>query len=313
MEKKSRSPFAVMCLAFAFGVIALVTNLAVSFFYPRLFFWAGIQNEPEWIQSLMDIAVYLALLLPGALFLWLVFRENPAEEWRQTPGSPRLPFLFLPMALGAGYLVSLLGDYVCGDFLERFSQSSSAESYYTEPGAVALYFVSTCILAPLLEEYIYRGLLFKHLLPLGEGVAVFVTSLLFGLCHLSLSQTLFAFAVGISLGYARSRTGSIWFGVLIHFVTNLISFAVTYWAFVFEADWVEPVWTVVYTYLINAAIAGVAVYIILRIIRKAKQRSLFRGLQIEKPKSNVKWIFANPFIYLFLFGYAALLFIYYHG
>ncbi|MBP5230925.1 MAG: CPBP family intramembrane metalloprotease, partial [Clostridia bacterium] len=238
----------------------------------------------------------------------------PKTEWRQAPSVPRLPFLFLPMAIGAGYLCSDLFSRIFGSVLERFSQSAGAESYYRHPAAVALYFVNICILAPLLEEFLYRGILLKHLLPLGEPTAVLVSALVFGFAHISLSQTIFAFAVGIALGIARTRSGSIWFGVLIHFTANLFSFGVSYWGFVFEEPWATPVTNAIYMLLIGAAIAGSVVYFVRSIVMIASARR--RG-EVRTPEENKtsgwKWFFGNPLLYVFAAFYIALLFIYYRA
>lgn len=306
--KRQKSPFGIVCAAFGFGVVMLLTNLAVSYLYS--FLYVGfLEGQPEWALQLSEIVTYLALMLPGAVYLCLVFRENPVSVWKEPPGTPRLPFLFFPMALGIGYLTSILTDSMFGDFLDRFSQSASAETFPTTPAGILLYFVSICILPPFFEEFLYRGVLFKHLQPLGEGPAVFVSAFLFAIGHISLSQTLFALAVGVALGYARSRSGSVWYGVLIHFVVNLISFGVSYWAFVYSVPWMEQVLNLMYTLLINLAIAGMAVYFILRTIRRARERA---AMQVPPPKqSNAKWIFMNPLIYICILIYVSLLILYY--
>ncbi|MBR4466900.1 MAG: hypothetical protein IKS34_01220, partial [Clostridia bacterium] len=61
--------------------------------------------------------------------------------------------------------------------------------------------------------------------------------------------------------------------------------------------------------LINLAIAGMAIYFILRTIRRARERA---AMQDPPPKhSNAKWIFMNPLIYICILIYVSLLILYY--
>ena len=304
---ETRKPFTLSLVAFGFGIIGLAANLAVSFgygfLYPRV-----IEGQPEWVEALADVGVYFALLFPGALFLQLLFREKPFAPFAERPGCPRFPFLFLPMAVGIGHFVSYFAERLFGDLMAPYSQYTDPETMYTSPAAIAIYFFSLCILPPLLEEYIYRGLLLKHLLPLGRTTAVIVSSLLFALSHISLSQTVFAFAMGVVIGVAYLRSGSMWYGVLIHLITNLISFGISYWGFAYGFyDATEQFYGILSTLLFNAAFAGIAVYTVFRIIDRNRNRA--EG--IPSSGGGAKWVFMNPLFYLFVFCYVALIVIYY--
>ena len=299
--------------ALGFGILVLLTNLAVSVAVSYLYRAYQLQNASQTVRALLDILAYFALLAPGALFLLLFFRKDKGPDFSGSPWVPRLPFLFIPMAIGAGYLNSIWTDSLFGIIFDRFSQSASAEDFYTEPVPVLLYFVSVVILPAILEEWIYRGLLLKHLLPIGKTAAIILSALIFGLSHISLSQSMFAFAVGIPLGIAYAETGKIRFGVVIHGLTNLISFGISYWALVWPQDWINGAYNVMIVILINALIVGVIVYSILG----ASARRHSRLAQTWNPAGaipaggNAKWIFANPLFYLLIIGFIALLFLYY--
>ena len=82
------------------------------------------------------------------------------------------------------------------------------------------------IMAPLFEEFLLRGLLYgslRHLME--EHSAVAVTAGVFALMHLQYEWTIMLLIVpmGVVLGYARSRGGSIWVAVLLHMANNLVS------------------------------------------------------------------------------------------
>src|SRR6185503_10277017 len=50
-----------------------------------------------------------------------------------------------------------------------------------------------------------------------------LTSVIFGLAHGILQQSIGACVVGIVIGYVAVKTGSLWPGVLYHFVHNCLS------------------------------------------------------------------------------------------
>ena len=83
------------------------------------------------------------------------------------------------------------------------------------------------VVSPVLEELMFRGLGFKLLERLGQGSAILLTGLAFGLFHGLLVQLPAFAAVGFGLGYHRSRTHSVYPGIVTHALINLIGVALT--------------------------------------------------------------------------------------
>jgi membrane protease YdiL (CAAX protease family) len=94
-------------------------------------------------------------------------------------------------------------------------------------GWLPLLWVSVIVIAPLVEEIVFRGFLFVGLQQFRHGniVAVLVTSLLWALIHLqyNLAQMSLIFFLGILLGIARIRTRSLWVPVAMHMLNNLVA------------------------------------------------------------------------------------------
>jgi uncharacterized protein len=84
-------------------------------------------------------------------------------------------------------------------------------------GAFAL---AVTVVAPIVEELMFRGVGYTLLEPLGERVAIVLVGLAFGLVHGLFEGFLIIFAFGTALAYLRSRTGSIYPCVLLHSVFN---------------------------------------------------------------------------------------------
>lgn len=79
------------------------------------------------------------------------------------------------------------------------------------------------IIAPLFEEFWFRGMVLESLRPYGNGFAIFVSALLFGMTHANFSQFFYATVLGICLGYIAVSTGSIVTTTIMHAMVNGIS------------------------------------------------------------------------------------------
>ena len=82
------------------------------------------------------------------------------------------------------------------------------------------------VLGPLFEELLLRGLLFgtvRHIAD--EHVSVAVTAGVFALMHLQYSVPIMLLIIplGVVLGYARARSGSILVPIVLHMANNSLS------------------------------------------------------------------------------------------
>ncbi|MCI0557084.1 MAG: CPBP family intramembrane metalloprotease, partial [Nitrososphaera sp.] len=86
--------------------------------------------------------------------------------------------------------------------------------------AFIAFFLVVSLVAPVVEELTYRGLGFTLLAPYGTLTAILVTGFLFGAAH-GLVIALPVLAIfGIVVGWLRSRTDSVYPGMILHGVFN---------------------------------------------------------------------------------------------
>lgn len=83
--------------------------------------------------------------------------------------------------------------------------------------------LSTVAVPALVEEYAFRGLVLGSLKRYGEGFAIVVSALLFGLMHGNFEQMPFAFLVGLALGYITVKTESLLTAIAVHATNNAVS------------------------------------------------------------------------------------------
>ena len=82
---------------------------------------------------------------------------------------------------------------------------------------------ATVILAPIAEEIIFRGVTMNLAKKAGASfiVANLIQAVLFGVYHVNLVQGTYAAIVGLVLGYAAHKYGSLYPTVLLHLAYNL--------------------------------------------------------------------------------------------
>ena len=86
-------------------------------------------------------------------------------------------------------------------------------------------FALHCAAAPLAEELVFRGAVQGLLRPLGPRAAVCVQAALFAVQHGTPACMASAPGCGLVRGARRDRTGSLWPGMLLHTLNNLLVFA----------------------------------------------------------------------------------------
>ncbi len=82
--------------------------------------------------------------------------------------------------------------------------------------------VSNSIFVPIIEEYVFRGVIFTYLRKYGTAFAVIASALIFGIAHSSPTQSVFAFAFGMFAAFLFVLTGNIKSSVIFHAINNFI-------------------------------------------------------------------------------------------
>ena len=171
-------------------------------------------------HAVVTVALPLIGLIPVSLFARN--RGLPLRcEAREKPGA-RDAGLFLLAMFGLS-VVGTVGLILTEGFFNAAGYSVLIDDLIIDDTALSriLTIAYAAILAPIVEEYIYRGVVIDCLRPWGEHFAVLVSAMLFGLAHGNLNQLLNAALIGYFLGYVCIKTGSWRLGVLLHAANNI--------------------------------------------------------------------------------------------
>ena len=179
---------------------ALLYMLAISLFtFPSL----GIVGDA--------LTAVLAMLLPYAVTKYTPL-QMPSVGFGKAPKKEHLPLLWLlPLFVAITFGLSLLCNWI-GSFFGATSPT------YT--GKLLALLFSHALIPAVIEEFCFRHICFSILSPLGEKSALFATSLLFAVAHISPVSMAYALVAGLLLGALRAYTGSLLFPMLFHFINN---------------------------------------------------------------------------------------------
>ena len=78
------------------------------------------------------------------------------------------------------------------------------------------------ICAPVMEEYIFRKLIVDRTVRYGQGTAVVVSGLMFGLFHGNLNQFVYAAVIGMFLAFLYVKTGDLRITISLHMLFNFV-------------------------------------------------------------------------------------------
>ncbi len=210
-------------------------------------------NYPDWKQSLLLCFILIGThLLAGLVivYLWSLFDAGEPPFWVMASSSMAANLFVIKYALSktdfpagkylgdkisdiSAYLVTLilifgasivisqvinvLRLFFAADIYQEIINSMLAENIF----AVLLVLV---ILPAILEEFIFRGIIFSGLYKnRGFKFALIFSSFLFGLVHFNFVQGFSAFLTGLILGWLYWQYNSLIIPIIAHGFNNLLS------------------------------------------------------------------------------------------
>lgn len=180
-----------------------------------------------------DIHGVITLLGNGILFSALVHYKQLSYRSLFHPSSSSvtatLAVLAAPILLLIPALI-LLNWTLLSVLVSLFPLSRQEQSMFEQMASNSVASIVTmCILAPVLEEMLFRGIILRSfLLQYSRANAIFGSAVLFGLAHLNIYQFVVGLLVGIFLAWLYERARSLWPCILCHAAYNS-AVALNYW------------------------------------------------------------------------------------
>lgn len=170
-------------------------------------------------NALYQYSTAVSELILFAIILAVVFWIARGLPKREAFALRRPESWSRAIALGFGVLIAIaVSNAALDPFLhggrEQGLTPSGWESSHAAAFAVNLF--AFAVVGPIAEELTFRGLGFYLLEPYGQTVAIAVIGITFGLWHGLVEALPVLIVFGTGLAFLRSRTGSIYPGVILH-------------------------------------------------------------------------------------------------
>ncbi|MCF6186467.1 MAG: CPBP family intramembrane metalloprotease [Desulfobulbaceae bacterium] len=143
------------------------------------------------------------------------------------PGRINIKIL-LPVIFFLAYLTIVFGyaHFTNNDqiILDRTEKFHSLQIFRGSTLESITYVVGLVLIAPVLEEILYRGIFFPPFeRKLGSGGAICLISFLWALTHLNIDAIASIFIMGLVLGYLYKQTKSLLSGIIFHSLINVFA------------------------------------------------------------------------------------------
>lgn len=172
---------------------------------------------PSWLTIVINDVVLYCIAIPIGYVLLKSVPEEPTHAYRLKPGRFfALLLMCFPLMYGGSILGTLFSSLFSG------GTSSNRMEDITGGNSVVINVIALVILAPLVEEWLFRKQLISRLRRFGEKPAILMSALMFALFHMNFYQFFYAFALGLMFGYVYTRTSMLRYSTLMHMIINTI-------------------------------------------------------------------------------------------
>ncbi len=226
-----RKPLTIKDSSVAFLSAFLISQLAIVFVTILAIIICNIAGlGSESYQTFFNTSYgYLILASVMYLVIALVFffinRKSDNKIISKSSGKKILFYILIA-------IISFLALYpiiTCIDtLLINLGISLNTLPYELNTSGYLVSLLSVVILPAIVEELLFRGLIFKGLKPYGKVFSISISALIFSLYHISIDQTIYPFLIGLLLGVIMYKENNILYCIVIHFTNNLLSLTLSY-------------------------------------------------------------------------------------
>ena len=217
--------------------VSLVALETCSFILSIILLLFSLVTSKNQLQFEIDPGIEMAFQAVASIFLFTApfiaiyklfgYRISNLVSFKKSPKGLALPFFFFGVGFSA--FSNITTNYI-DTFFQNFGIDYAPTDMELPTGffGFLLTFIATAVTPALVEEFACRGIIMGSLRKFGDGFAIVASAVVFGLMHGNFQQIPFAFLMGLILGFAAVKTGSLRVSVAIHFFNNFISVFFSY-------------------------------------------------------------------------------------
>ena len=202
MKKIKNIPLFLFLISFFYIVFKIINEKCIVYF------------ESSKVYYIVDTITYLLSFFPVIFYFKKTMKENQ--------------YFFERKNLRFNNFIFYLGIMIFINFImvnARIGYNNESKIIYNYE-STTYYIITNIILssliAPILEEIIFRGILMNNLMKYGYKVAIITNSVLFGFYHININAMGRTILAGIILSYITYRY-SLKYSIKLHIILNIIA------------------------------------------------------------------------------------------
>lgn len=216
--KTYKKHFSSLGLMYFLGALIIIgVQVAVSMLV--LAFAPSLLDNPN-LSLLVSMLPTYAIAFP---LTSLLIRQVPGVQMKKHNMKPTQLLGAFAISYALMYLSNLAGQFFTNiiGIIKGSPVDDAIADLVSELNPLTAFFVMV-LLAPALEECIFRKLLVDRTIRYGEGTAIFLSGLMFGLFHGNLNQFVYTFLVGAFWAFIYVKTGRLRYTIYLHMALNFM-------------------------------------------------------------------------------------------
>lgn len=216
--KTYKKHFSSLGLMYFLGALIIIgVQVAVSMLV--LAFAPSLLDNPN-LSLLVSMLPTYAIAFP---LTSLLIHQVPGVQMKKHDMKPTQLLGAFAISYALMYLSNLAGQFFTNiiGIIKGSPVDDAIADLVSELNPLTAFFVMV-LLAPALEEWIFRKLLVDRTIRYGEGTAIFLSGLMFGLFHGNLNQFVYTFLVGAFWAFIYVKTGRLRYTIYLHMALNFM-------------------------------------------------------------------------------------------
>lgn len=225
-------------------VIALVKSLGhiFSYFLITVFCYIGVlvlklgEGYPEESRLFIETS-YTSIIMAAFYFVYILIKQFRKRDAFKKPTAVNT-FLVVSFAVLMYFVINVITALLMAVLPDSITETYTVNEYVQSGQPPLLLFAALSLLTPITEEVLFRYKI-QNLLArvrfkgndadrVGVIFSIVMQALLFGLMHLNVIQSIYAFICGLVLGYIYYKTKNLLFPILFHMMFNTMPVIITY-------------------------------------------------------------------------------------
>ncbi len=206
------------------GMIYFIAMIGVATLFV-LGYFGLFEND---IISTILIQAVVMFAIP--LLLYTILVSKNLKTTFHDVGFKKISFKSVIIAILLGVVLYFLNSFVATVFgsiisLMGFENLSSGTTVTLDYAFLIKDFILTAVMPGIFEEFLHRGIMLHAGTKATRNprYCLIVSSILFGLMHLNISQFFYASILGVLMGFVALKSDSIYPSMIIHFMNNFLN------------------------------------------------------------------------------------------